>query len=209
MNFKKLQNQPINIKGLGLLTLKLASNEGNFTVFEYLNKKEKKVELGDEIDYLVLYAEIASMLYQVSGNEISSFVMISEMGGKRLFLIDFPEVEQKKYCDSFGYLVNEQKKLEQNPSFSFIGDVRLELASDPLFDKNTKKLLKTLAGDNQTAWQSLIEEKKDFIKTELFIYSLQKLHSWSFQAIKNQTETLENINYVYGKKPKPRGADLK
>ena len=209
MNFEKLQNQQINIKGLGLLTLKLASNKGNFTVFEYINKKEQKVEIGDEIDYLVLFAEITSILNQVSGNEINPFVMVSEMGGKGLYFIDFPEDAQKKYCDSFGYLVSEQKKLEQNPNFSFIGDVRLELASDPLFDKNTKKLLRTLEGDNQTAWQSLIEEKNDFIKTELFIYSLQKLHSWSFQAIKNQNKSLENINYVYGKKPKPRGAALK
>lgn len=209
MNFEKIQNQQISIKDFGPLTLKLVSSNSPFTVFEYINKKEQKVEIGDEIDYLALFSEITALLYQASENVIDPFILISEMGGKGLYLIEFPEAAQKKYYDSFGYFLREQKKLEQIPSFNFIGDVRVELASDPFFEKNTKKLLKSLEGDNRTAWQSVIDDKSDFIKTDLFIYSLQKLHSWSFQAINSQKNALENINCVYGKKPIPRGADLK
>ena len=209
MNFEKLQNNQIIVKEFGPINLKLVSNSGDFSIFDWFNTKGQKVELGNEIDYLSLFSEIAALLYKVSDNTIKPFVIVSEMGGKRLFLIEFSEKAQKQYYDAFGYLLSEQKKLKNCPRFNFIGDIRLELSSDPFFDKNTKKLLRSLDGENKDSWQSIIEKKKDFIKTELCIYSLQKLHSWSFQAINNQNRTLESFSCVYGKKPIPRGADLK
>ena len=209
MNFEKLQNNQIIVKEFGPINLKLVSNSGDFSIFDWFNTKGQKVELGNEIDYLSLFSEIAALLYKVSDNTIKPFVIVSEMGGKRLFLIEFPEDAQKQYYDAFGYLLSEQKKLKNCPHFNFIGDIRLELSSDPFFDKNTKKLLRSLDGENKDSWQSIIEKKKDFIKTELCIYSLQKLHSWSFQAINNQNRNLDSFSCVYGKKPKPRGADLK
>ena len=209
MKFERLQNNQIIIKEFGAVKLKLISNSGQFSIFEWFDSKDRKVDLGNEIDYLLLFTEIAALHYKTADNTIEPFVIVSEMGGKRLYLIEFPEKAQKKYYDAYGYLVSEQKKLVDGTRFNFMGDVRLELSSDPFFEKNTKKLLRSLDGDSKEAWQSIMEYKKDFIKTELFIYSLQKLHSWSFQAINNQNGTLESFNCVYGKKPKPRGADLK
>ncbi len=209
MNFEDLSHQRILSKEYGTLELKLVSKNGNFTVFELYNVESQKVDLGNEIDYLVLFSDITSIIYQTAENRTKPFVIVSEMDGKSLYLIEFPKKAQEKYYDSFGYILSEQKKLDEVPRFNFISDCRLESSSDIYFEKNTKRLLKSMEGDNKASWESIIAEKKSFIKTELFIYSLQKLNSWSFQAINNQDDSLESINYVYGKKPKPRGADLK
>ena len=56
MKFEDLIPEKISVGNFGDLTLKKKKSEGNFTIFEFFNRNNQKVDIGNEIEYLVLYS---------------------------------------------------------------------------------------------------------------------------------------------------------
>ena len=91
-------------------------------------------------------------------------------------------------------------------SFSFFAEVSLVDASEDGFEQQARKALRVMEDDNKEAWQRIIDTKQNFLKTDLYVFNLDKLYSWGFQPIGNDGKLESNTYLVRQKAPVPRGA---
>ncbi len=181
-------------------------------IFEFRDGNNKRQNIGDEADYLQLYMRLAEKLYQKQSNSFGTYLLASNSNGKRLFLKEFTAAEQSEVKYGYISLLRSSKMLDKQDlegSFSFYSEIILEKANHKNFERQSPKVAKILKNQNREAWLEIQKNQYDFLKADLYIFSLQKLHSWGFQAIGSDGKLMPTQQYVRAIKPKPRGAKLK
>ncbi len=63
-----------------------------------------------------------------------------------------------------------------------------------------------LVDEVKGAWDSLIDEKPDFLKADLYVFQLFKLYSWGFKTVNRNGESDTDFHFVRAIRPQPRGA---
>jgi len=210
MNFKQFLPDSLTIENVGTVHLEMVGDAGSFQQFAYYSQKNVKIAIGDEIDYLKLYTDIGSHALEQRGLDLDNFIILSDIGGKNLYFLEYAEPERLKFGDPYLYilsLLTAPENASINFRFSFVGEISLEKSSVQYFEMRARRILTTLRGDNQAVWQSIIDHKYHFLKIDIYVFSLQKLHSWAFHPVDETGKLIATRQYVVGRKPKPRGAD--
>jgi hypothetical protein len=163
--------------------LSWAEQVAGFDIFDLTDRSGRKVSIGDEADYLQLFMVMSEQVFKQCGEKFKPFVIASDSGNNRLFVRYYTEAEHEKFKYPYvamGHAVKQLPESATNGKFSFFGEITLEKASKEGFEKEARKTARTLKGDIKPAWEELIEQKADFLKTDLFVFNMLKLYSWGF-----------------------------
>lgn len=191
------------------LTMNWQKEAAGFDVFNFLNQDEKPVKILDDADYLKLYMQIAERLFQNTKDKSSTYLISTSLGGDYLYLKIFTDEEREKYKYAYIALNNAIKALPEDlqpKQLNFFAEVTYEDSSSDKFEKESAKVAKILKGENREDWQVVADNCYDFLKTDLYVFTLFKLHSWGFQIVKPGDETDSKFSMVRPIRPKPRGA---
>lgn len=194
---------------LGKLTLSWEKESSGFHLFHYKNQREEQVDIKDDADYLLLFMQVAEAIYSTKQDPTDRFLIASSVGGKKLYLKQYTKVEQENYKWAYIALNASVKALQGDDHPGQVGfycEVSYESTQEERFEKESKKVAKILKGDNRDDWLKLVENGTDFIKTDVYVLALQKLHSWGFQAIDANGKTETHQTLVRPIRPIPRGA---
>ncbi|MBU3917254.1 hypothetical protein KKA14_17100 [bacterium] len=187
-------------------------NTNNVDIFEFRNGNNIKQHIGDEADYLKLFMRLAEKLYLNKSESFGTYLLASNADGKRLYFKEFTEEEKAEVKYSYISLLKSSKELSNEDlegGFSFYCEIVLEKANHETFEKRSAKVVRILKDDNRDAWLEIMKNKYDFLKVEMFVFLLQKLYSWGFQAIEPNGDLKPEQHYVRAIRPKPRGTELK
>lgn len=185
-------------------TLKWVEHSAGFEVFNLTTPGGHRLSIGDDADYLHFFMAIANGVYQ-SGNAFQPLLIASDTGGNRLLVKYYTEEEKQTYKYAYIALGNAVKQLPEstiNDQISFFAEINLEQASVDGFEKEAVKAARTMSGDVKEAWLSIIDQRLDFLKTDLYVFQILKLYSWGFQIV----DSLAEYQFVRAKRPQPRGA---
>ncbi len=193
----------------GCLSVNWVKESAGFDIFSYQNKSRSQVEIGDEADYLLLCMRIAERIYLQQDKEFGTYLVASDTGGKQLFFKTFSSEEKQQFKYSYICLLNAAKKLTADDisgEFNFFGEINLVKASEKKFEKEAKKVARILKGSNKETWIDIVENGSDFLKTDLYVFFLQKLYSWGFQPIGPDGKPTDEPNLVRAVFPAARGS---
>ena len=193
----------------GPISVKAIDEEDGLTIYSVVNGHQEEIQLGDEFDFLTLFSNIAESIYSETKERFKSLLIATNFGGSRIYLIDYSDEDCLRYKWATVFLRQYQMALRPDQlkgSFGFFAEVSLVDTSEEDFEKKARKVLRFMEGESKDAWQRIIDKKQDFIKTDLYVFKLDKLYSWGFQPIKSD-RSLEAESYLVRQKaPKPRGA---
>ena len=196
-------------KRFGTITVRLLEQAEGFNIYSFLNGNQEEIALGDEIDFLKLFSEIAENIYSPNQEGFGSFLVATNVGGSRLFEIEYSDEDCLKYKWATVFLRQFQQTLRPDQldgSLSFFAEISLVNASKEGFEKEARKLIRILQDENRDAWQNVIEEKTDFLKTDVYVFKFDKLYSWAFQPVQADGVLNPNRYLVRPKLVRPRGA---
>ncbi len=193
----------------GAFNLIWSENNAGFDIFDIQDRTGNHVNLGDAADYLQIFMSMSAKIFEYQNGDFRPLVIASDAGGNRLFVRCFSQSEKEAY--KYAYIALEQaaKKLPQtaiNKSLSFFGEVTFESTSKEGFEKEAKKIARTLTDDARQSWDKVVEEKAPFLKTDLYVFQHLKLYSWGFQSIDQSGKLSSKFNFVRPQPGKPRGA---
>ena len=186
-----------------------AENIAGFYIFDIQDPNGKNVAIGDDADYLQLFMTMSDKILKHQNGNFRPLVIASDAGGKRLFVRLFTESEKKEFKYAYVALGHAASKLPEtaiNGNLSFFSEVTLESASKEGFEKEARKVARTLKDDIKQTWEKVVQEKADFLKNDLYVFQLLKLYSWGFQTINQSGELSSEYNFVRPQPGKPRGA---
>jgi hypothetical protein len=195
------------------LTMKWLKQESGVDIFESRDSANKNAGIGNEADYLQLFGRLAEKMY--ASGELTKekrHIFASNNKGMRLYIKEFTSAERGEIKSAYISLLRTSKTLgefEIEGGFSFYGEAVVEGAGGDIFETRSKKVARILDGENLETWREIVDNRFDFLKLELFVFSLQKLHSWMFQAIDGNGLLIGGQRFVRAIRPKPRGAKLK
>ncbi len=195
-----------NINKFNLMWLE--ENAG-FHIFDFQDPNGNNVAIGDDADYLQIFMTMSDKILTHQNGNFEPLVIASDAGGKRLFVRLFTESEKQEFKYAYIALGQAAKNLPQNTingSFGFYSEVTLESASKVGFEKEAKKVARTLKDEIKQTWEKVAEEKADFLKTDLYVFHILKLYSWGFQVINQNGKLSSEYNFVRPQPGKPRGA---
>lgn len=180
-----------------------------YDIFTFHNNDNKPVEIDDDADYLKLFMVVAEQIFRVTKDKSKTYLCACGLGGEKLFVKVYEESEKEQFKYSYIALSNSMKKLpesDQPMQLNFFAELTFEDVDNPNFEKESQKVAKILKGENHDDWQGIVENKYNFLKTDMYIFTLLRLYSWGFQAIKPGDEIDPKQSMVRPVKPKPRGA---
>jgi hypothetical protein len=192
--------------------LRFIKQDAGFDIYQFVDREGKEFAIGDDADYLKLFMQIAETIFREAGTSFSTHLIASDMGGKHLFHREFSGKEKEEFKYAHVSLLHASKQLSEDTrpeTFSFFGELNLVDASEELFEKESKKTARILSGETRENWLEIAEKRCNFLKTDVYVFSLLKLFSWGFQAIDANGNVREEQNLVRPKRPKPRGASRK
>jgi hypothetical protein len=196
-------------KGTRRLTLQWVKHTEGFDLFDYHDEQGRKAVIGDDADYLTLFMTLAGAVYNHYRDDFAAFVIAGDMGGQRLFVRWFTAKEKETYRYAYIALGQAAGRLEAgdlNDRFSFFAEITREKTGGESFAKEAAKVGRTLKNENRRQWDRLVELGQDFIKVDLYIFSLLKLYAWGFRPIGADGELVADIGYIRPQPGKPRGA---
>lgn len=188
--------------------LKWSDQTAGFDIFDLTDRNGHKIAIGDDADYLHLFMAVAEQVYK-SGSDLKPLIVASDAGGKHLFVKYYTreDKEQFKYAYvALGNAVNQLPESAINGQLSFFAEISLASAAEAGFEKEARKAARSMSGDIKQVWESLLERKLDFLKTDLYVFQLLKLYSWGFQIVKPGGDVDSDYQFVRADRPKPRGA---
>lgn len=188
--------------------LKWISAGAGFDIFRIQDVRGGKTSLGDDADYLHLFMIMAERVLQ-HDPVFKPLLIASDAGGNHLFLKYFTPAERVAYRYAYIALGQAAKQLPEDEGYgqlSFFAEITLENTDGEGFEKEARKAARTMSEDVRNAWNSVIENKNDFLKTDLYIFHLLKLYSWGFQIITPGSDTPATCHFVRAERPKPRGS---
>ena len=180
-----------------------------YDIFTFLNSDKKPVAIGDDADYLQLFMAVAEQIFRETGEKNDTYLCACGLGGEQLFVKKYEEAEKEKFKYSYIAISNSLKKLpekDQPIQVNFFAELTFQDVNNPGFEKESQKVAKILKGENHEDWQVIVENKFNFLKTDMYIFTLLRLYSWGFQAVKPGDEIDDKQSMVRPVKPKPRGA---
>ncbi len=193
-------------------SLNLQAREAGFEIYNFLSQDGKPYSLGDDADYLKLFMQMAESIYLNNGTFLGTCLVASDMGGSRLFVKEFTDQEKEEFKYAHVCLLSTMKRLsdENRPeTFSFFGELNLVDSKEEKFERESRKTARVLSGEERENWLEIIDKRYQFLKTDVYVYSLLKLFSWGFQVIESEGNVREEQNLVRPNRPKPRGASRK
>ena len=186
--------------------------EEGLEIFSIVNSHQDEIQLGDEFDYLKLFSQVAKIIYTETRNSFSSFLIVANIGGSRIYLIEYSDADCLEHKWAHVFLRQYQMALRPDQltgSFSFFAEVSFVDASEEGFETKAKKVTRFLEDDRKEAWQRIIDKKQNFLKTDLYVFKLDKLYSWGFQPVQEDGALEADSFLVRQKVPLPRGAKRK
>ena len=197
---------------LGVHGVDFAYEKDGIEVFDYLKRGGSPAKLGEAADYLDLYTQIGQLVIKQAGSNCPPFIMASDADGTQLFVLEHEKKDGDIHNDPYLYLLRAVRSWEAAANdqyfFGFFAAVEINNpATEVGFDRRGRKLLNRLSGIVQENWGKVVETQCPFLKTELYVFSLQKLHSWGFQILSDEMES--EIQLVRGQAAQPRGTDRK
>ncbi|MCP4751191.1 MAG: hypothetical protein GY866_09875 [Proteobacteria bacterium] len=180
-----------------------------FDIFNYRGAGKQTAQIGDEADYLQLFMQVAEAIFRHSPDDFGSYLATSDIGGHKLYLREFGETDRERFKYSYVALMNAVKALppeEKERDFSFLGEIIRVDTSEEKFEPEARKVARILDGKNKEEWANITENRYDFLKVDMRIFSLEKLHSWGFQTIKQNGELSPGRNCIRPVRPKARGS---
>jgi hypothetical protein len=180
-----------------------------FDIFDIQDPNGKNVAIGDDADYLQIFMTMSDKILTHQSGIFEPLVIAGDAGGKRLFVRLFSQSEKEAFKYAYVALGHAAKKLPAaaiNGSFGFFGEITLESAAKEGFEKEAKKVARTLKDDVKQTWEKVAVEKRAFLKTDLYVFHLLKLYSWGFQVINQNGKLSPEFNLVRPQPGKPRGA---
>ncbi len=192
------------------LSINHINQAAGFEIFNFLDKNQRATAIGENSDFLQLFMILAEAIYLEKKNAFGSYIMAVDMDGNRLFLKEFNKSDKQQFKYSYVTLLHFIKELppEIKPeTFSFFCEINRVDVKEPRFEPEAKKIIRVLKEKNKESWLEIIENKYDFLKTDLYVYSLQKLYSWGFQIISPDGRLRPDYNFVRPVRPKPRGVN--
>lgn len=190
-------------------SLSWEKQSAGYDIFTFHNSDNKPVTIGDDADYLKLFMAVAKRIFQKTREKNDTYLCACGLGGEQLFVKKYEEPEKEQFKYSYIAISNSLKKLpekDQPLQLNFFAELTFQDADDPGFEKESQKVAKILKGENKDDWQVIVENKFNFLKTDMYIFTLLRLYSWGFQAIKPGDEIDPKQSMVRPVKPKPRGA---
>jgi hypothetical protein len=124
----------------------------------------------------------------------------------RLFSKSDRDIYKYAYI-SLGAAAKQLAESELNRTFSFFAQISLEQATRDNFEKEASKVARSLSGQSREAWDRIIADKLDFIKTDLYVFHLLKLYSWGFHIIEPEGRLSKDSHAIRPKPGQPRGAN--
>lgn len=211
MSFKEnLDQLDLNSKiarPFGNLKLIWQKQSESFDQFKFENANGSLIKISGDADYLLLFMQVAETIYQNVSSAFGRYIFACDTTGETLLVKPYDREQEDRYA--FVALNKALKQLseEDHPGdIGFYCEVSLEKTSDEKSAKESQKVAKILKGENREDWVALCEQKQDFIKTDIYVLALQKLHSWGFQAILDNGEIGPKQSLVRPIKPLARGA---
>ena len=193
----------------GHLKLVWLKQSQSFDIFGFQNANGTLIKIGDDADYLRLFMQVAASIYDGHKQVLNRYIVAANVGGEKLYVKTFSEQEQQDVKYAYVALNKALKALppeDQTVDVGFYSEISLEDVKDERFAKESKKVAKILKGENQEDWVAMCEQQLNFVKTDVYVLALQKLHSWGFQAIKAEGELQAKQSLVRPIRLMPRGA---
>lgn len=193
------------------LVLKFAGNRDGFGIYDFA-RGNTKVSVGDDADYLKIFMTMAAQLTYLRQLSTEPLLVAADLDGHRLFTRIFTASEREKFryaYVAFGAAVKQLPDSEMNETISFFAEISLEDASKENFEKEAIKVARSLSGQTREAWDRIIDQKLDFLKTDLYAFHVLKLYSWGFRIIEPDNQLSTENHMVRPKPRKPRGASRK
>ncbi len=190
--------------------LSWAEQIAGFDIFDLTDRTGRKISIGDDADYLQLYMVMSEQVFRKRREKFEPLVIASDSGNNRLFVRYYTEAEHQEFKYAYVATGHAAKQLPDSSftgKFSFFGEITLEKAAKEGFEKEARKTARTLKGDIKQAWEDLIEQKADFLKTDLYVFQLLKLYSWGFIVSDTGGSSGSDFHFVRPQAPKPRGAN--
>ena len=198
-----------DISPSGSFKLVWADRMAGFDIFDLKDMNKYKSAIGDTADYLHLFMAMADKVLQSTPNDrFQPLLIASDSGGKRLFVRFYTQEDKEKFKYAYialGNAVNQLPESAINGKLSFFAEVTLEKSTDPGFEKEAKKAARIMDIETRQAWESLIEKKADFLKTDLYVFHILKLYSWGFKVIDKNSASPGGYQFVRAKRPVARG----
>ena len=180
-----------------------------FDIFSFENNHSKPVAIQDDADYLKLFMQVAEKIYREKKDKTTTFLCACTMGGGRLLIKPFENSEREQFKYSYIALANSLKQMQEADrpqQLNFFSEISFEDSNTPQFEKEAQKVAKMLNGENKDDWMVIAENKYNFLKTDMYVFSLLKLYSWGFQIVKSDETPDPKFSMVRPVKPKSRGA---
>jgi len=188
--------------------LKWADQRAGFAIFDLMGTSGGKISIGDDADYLHLFMIMADRIHQ-SKKMSEPLLIAADSGGNRVLVRRYSAEEQAASKYAYIALGNTVKQLPEtaiNGTISFFAVVTLETAGREGFEREARKAARSMPGDVRKAWEAIIEQRLDFLKTDLYVFQMLRLFSWGFRAIGQEPSTDTTYCFVRPKRPQPRGA---
>jgi len=195
--------------GLGNLSLIWEKKLEGIDIFHFQNRDKKPVNIPDDADYLLMFCQLAEQIFKDVTSRDTVFQSACSLGGAKLYLkVYTPEEKERFRYESIALssALNKLPKTDYPGRISFSGTLSYIETNNEAFKKEAGKVANILKEKNKDDWMLITENKYDFIKTNVYVLDLQKLHSWGFQAVKPGGEIESGKSLVRPILPKPRGA---
>lgn len=182
--------------------------DAGFDVFQFSNSQNKPEKIGNDADYLKLFMNLGERVFRFQKEFATRFIFAVNLGGELLFAREYTQEEQNTYKYSYVALSKAGKELSEaiRPErFAFFCETGLVDTSTESFEKEAPKVARILSGESLEVWKEISEKKINFIKTDMYLYMLQKLHSWGFQTVTPDGGIDPKQYLVREKRPQPRG----
>ncbi len=193
---------------IGKTTLVWQKHSAGFDFFSFVNKESKPVFIGDDADYLMLFMQVAERIFLKKKDKTTVFLCICSADGEALLIKPFEDLEKEKFKYSYIAISQAMKQIpddDRPAQLSFFSEISFQNVNNRRFEKESQKVAKMLKGENKDDWMVIQENNYDFLKTDMYVFHLLRLHSWGFQAVKPGDEIDSRKSMVRPIKPKPRG----
>ena len=154
----------------GPISVKAIDQEEGLIIYSFVNSHRDEIQLGDEFDFLNLFSKIVESIYQKARESFSSFLIAANVGGSRIYLIEYSDEDRLEYKWATVFLRRYQMSLRPDQlkgSFSFFAEVSLVDASEEGFENKARKVVRFMEDENKDAWRRIIDKKQNFIKIKI------------------------------------------
>ncbi len=187
--------------------LSWADQIAGFDIFDLKDMDNRKISIGDDADYLHLFMIMSEEVLK-AGGDFLPLLIASDSGGNRIFVRYFTAADKKAFKYAYIALGNAANQLPEsaiNGKLGFFAEITLEEASGDAFEKEARKAARVMDDDVRQVWESLIDQKDTFLKTDLYVFHILKLYSWGFKAIGGNQTSSSAYHFVRAQRPKARG----